>query len=76
MNYVQKLTMHCKKWISTRFSKVANPLSDQLNSDFISNNLDVHSCFEVILAPNFNTGVLDACLIESFRLLSSRLPWC
>ena len=74
-NYVHQLTMQSKKYISTHFSRVVNPLSDQPNSDFISNNINVHASFKVLLAPYLNTGVFPACLIESFKLLSSRLRW-
>ena len=72
-NYVHQLTMQSKKYISTHFSRVANPLSDQPNNVLISKNINVHASFEVLLALNMNTGVFVACLIDSFNLSSSRL---
>jgi hypothetical protein len=69
------IPMKSKKYISTHISREVNPLSNQPNSDFIYNNINVNASFEVLLAPYLNTGVFTTCLIESFKLLSSRLSW-
>ena len=75
MNYVHQLTMQSKIYILTHFNGVVNHFSDQLNSDLISNNINLHANFEVLLPLDLNTGVFAACLMESFRLLSSTLCW-
>lgn len=51
-------------------------MSHQPNVVLIYNNINVKESFDVPLAPDLNTGIFDACLIESLMLLSSRLACC
>ena len=63
MNYVNQLTTQSKKYISTFFIRVVNPLSEEPNNDFISKNINVHEIFEVLITPIMNMGVLVSFLV-------------
>lgn len=45
---------------------MVNHFFNEPHRDMISNNINVHGSFQLVLAPNLNIGVFDYFFMENF----------